>query len=200
MEYTRLGRSEIIVSRLALGCWQASPDWQSFDAQRFTQTVYAALSNGITLFDTAPVYGAGSSEELLSKALDSERTRVVIATKFTHRDSAPHKLRLAVEESLRRLRTDYIDLYQQHWPSPNIPFAETQEELLRLQHEGKIRAIGVSNWMEPEFAAHSDLSHIQTLQPSYSLLWRSIEKNVFCLLYTSPSPRDLAVSRMPSSA
>lgn len=180
MEYTTLGKSGISVSRVCLGTWQAS-GWSTSDDAKFITTVKSAVDAGINFIDTAELYGNGHSESLIGKALKGDRSEVVLATKFSHKNTAPAKLRRSLEDSLRRLGTDYIDLYQYHWPSPTTPLAETIEQMIQLKEEGKIRAIGVSNWMEPEWSELSDYKAIDSLQPCYSLLWRSIEKEVLPL-------------------
>ncbi|MBD3344945.1 MAG: aldo/keto reductase [Chitinivibrionales bacterium] len=181
MEHTTFGTPPITISRLCLGCWQAS-GWATSDDTRFIRTVEHALDQGVNFLDTAAAYGNGHSEELVAKAIKGKRDKVVIATKFTHTMSRPDKIRRSLEQSLRLLNTDYIDLFQQHWPPKNVPLADTINELIKLKDEGKIRTIGVSNWMEPEWEEFDgDLSVIDSLQPCYSLLWRSVEKNILAL-------------------
>ncbi|RME60100.1 MAG: aldo/keto reductase [Candidatus Dadabacteria bacterium] len=178
-----LGKSGIKVSRLCFGCWQASKHWSTFKEELFIEAVHCAVDNGINFFDTALAYGQGFSEQVLAKALKGRRDKVVIADKFPYNRASPKEIRKSLEESLRNLNTDYIDLYQQHWPSPTVPLDDSIGELLRLKEEGKIRAVGVSNFMEPEWEKVSKVSQIDTLQPCYNLLWRSIEKWVlpFCI-------------------
>src|SRR2546425_8794344 len=180
MERARLGRTDIEVSRLCMGCMQAS-GWASSDEVQFVTTVRHGLDMGLNFLDTAAAYGDGYSEESVSKAIAGRRHQVVIGTKFNFFQSRPKDVRLSLEQSLRRLRTDYIDLFQQHWPSANIPLADTIGELERLKEEGKIRAIGVSNLVEPEWEELGNPSRIDSLQPAYNLLWRSIETNVLPL-------------------
>jgi aryl-alcohol dehydrogenase-like predicted oxidoreductase len=181
MEYIKLGKSELVVSRLCVGTWQAA-GWAGSDPVKFNQIIRRALELGINFFDTAESYGDGIAEEQLSKALQRERQSVFIATKFSHKNATPEKARKSLEDSLRRLKTDYIDLYQYHWPSPTVPLRETLEVMQTFKKEGKIRAIGVSNWNEPEWDEFDDTSNIDTLQNCYSLLWRGLEKRVlpFC--------------------
>ncbi len=180
MEFTKLGRTDIKVSRLGIGCWQIASSAAS-DDKRFMTTISHALDKGLNFLDTAEAYSHGHSEELVGKVIKGRRDKIVIATKFGHRYSHPEKLRECLENSLQRLGTDYIDVYQQHWPPLDIPLMDTIAELENLKNEGKIRAIGVSNWMEPEWEEIDDPSRIDTLQPCYSLLWRSIEPNVLPL-------------------
>ncbi len=137
-----------------------------------------ALDKGLNFLDTAEGYSHGHSEELVGKVIKGRRDKVIIATKFGHRYSHPEKLREVLDQSLHRLGTDYIDIYQQHWPPPDVPLTDTIGELERLKEQGKIRAVGVSNWMKPEWEEIDDPSRIDSLQPCYSLLWRSIEREV----------------------
>ncbi len=180
MDMTTLGRTGIEVSRLCVGCWQAA-GWASTDEDRFIRTVHHALDEGCNVLDTAVAYGDGASEQLVGRAIDGRRDQVVVATKFTHEMSRPEQVRKSLEMSLSNLKTDYIDLFQQHWPPPDVPLEETIGALERLREEGKIRAIGVSNWMAPEWEELADPSRVDALQPSYSLLWRSIEPDVLDL-------------------
>lgn len=120
MEKTRLGRTGIEVSRLCIDCMQAS-GWASSDNVRFVTTVRHALDMGLNFLDTAAAYGDGYSEELVSDAIARRRDQVVIATKFNFNQSHPKDVRFSLERSLRRLRTDYIDFFQQHCPPPDFP-------------------------------------------------------------------------------
>lgn len=180
MERTKLGRTDIEISRLCIGGWQAS-GWASSDDERFMATVRHALDMGLNCIDTAYAYGNGHSERLVGKVIAGRRDQIVLATKFWLDKCRPAGVRESLETSLRNLRTDYIDLFQQHWPPPDVPLEETIGELERLKREGKIRAVGVSNWMEPEWEEFKDPSRIDCLQPCHNLLWRSIEPNVLPL-------------------
>ena len=180
METTTLGRTGIEVSRICMGCWQAA-GWATSDDERFVRTIQHGLDQGLTFLDTAVGYGRGHSEELVGKAIAGRREQVVVATKFSHPSSRPDGVAKACEEALVRLGTDHIDLFQQHWPPPEIPLADTIGALERLKEQGKIRAVGVSNWMEPEWGEIDDPARIDCLQPNYSLLWRSIERSVLTL-------------------
>jgi aryl-alcohol dehydrogenase-like predicted oxidoreductase len=153
-----------------------------------------AFDRGVTLFDTAAAYGLGHSEELLARALGSHRQEIMIATKFgivwdetrtrehTWKDGSRERILFEVEQSLRRLQTDYIDIYQHHWPDPNTPVQETMETLLALQRAGKIRHIGVSNYdvsLMQEALRHA---RVACNQPRYSMLSRAVEADLlpFC--------------------
>lgn len=180
METTTLGRTGIEVSRICMGCWQAA-GWATSDDERFVATIRHGLDQGLSFLDTAVGYGRGHSEELVGRAVEGRREQVVIATKFSHPSSRPEGVVRACEDALVRLKTDYIDLFQQHWPPPDIALADTIGALERLKEQGKIRAIGVSNWMEPEWDEIDDPSRVDCLQPNYSLLWRSAEPRVLPL-------------------
>ncbi|MFM7325118.1 MAG: aldo/keto reductase, partial [Nodosilinea sp.] len=140
----------------------------------------AAVDLGVTTFDTAEIYGDGYAEELLGRALVDVRDRVVIATKVfsTHLKAA--EVITACEQSLRRLQTDVIDLYQVHWPagafnSERVPIGETMAALTQLQAQGKIRAIGVSNFSRQQLVEAMTYGRIDSCQPPYSLFWRGAE-------------------------
>jgi hypothetical protein len=149
-----------------------------------------ALDLGITLFDTARAYGFGAAEELLGEALRPEirsaRESIVIATKgglrnengLPARDSSPAGLRRDLEASLRSLGTDYVDLYQVHWPDPGTPIADTAETLDAFVREGKVRYVGVSNYDAREMTAFQQVRPIDTLQPPYHLFRRDIEASI----------------------
>src|ERR1700752_2217079 len=156
MEQINLGTSALKTSRIGLGTWAigGGPGGGTDEAVSIA-TIRAAVDRGVTLIDTAPVYGFGRSEEIVGKALEgSLRHKVAIATKVglawkgdtVYRDSRAARLRKEVEDSLRRLRTDVIDLYQVHWPDLETPIAETARTMEDLLRQGKIRAIGVSNY------------------------------------------------------
>ncbi|MFP4057321.1 MAG: aldo/keto reductase [Candidatus Brocadiia bacterium] len=180
METTSLGRTGIEVSRICMGCWQAA-GWETSDDERFVATLRHGLDLGLNFLDTAVGYGRGHSEELVGQAIAGRRQQVVVATKFSHPSSRPADVRKACEDALGRLGTDYIDLFQQHWPPRDIPLADTIGTLDQLKEEGKVRAIGVSNWMEPEWEEIDDPARVDCLQPNHSLLWRSIEPRVLPL-------------------
>lgn len=198
IEYRTLGRSGLVVSTIGLGCNNFGRQGTASASQEGTDAVIgAAIDAGVTLFDTADIYGAerGLSESLMGKALAGKRDRIVLATKFGMdmagangpdwgvRGSRRY-IRLAVEASLRRLRTDWIDLYQLHRPDPATPIEETLATLDDLIAEGKIRYIGHSNldgWQiaEAEFTArlHGHPKFISA-QNEYSLLVRDAEREV----------------------
>jgi aryl-alcohol dehydrogenase-like predicted oxidoreductase len=189
METIEIGASGITASRIALGTW-AIGGWMwggNSDLDLSIRTVRSAIERGISLIDTAPVYGFGRSEEIVGTALAAGlRDRAVIATKAglewrdgkVRRNSSPARIREEVETSLRRLRTDYIDLYQVHWPDPLVPIQETAGALARLLKEGKIRAIGVSNYSPAQMTAFREVAPIHSVQPPYNLFERDAESGI----------------------
>jgi len=159
--------------------------WGGTEERESIRTIQSAVERGITLIDTAPVYGFGQSEEIVGKALAEGglRDRVVLATKvgleWTNgqpmRNASRKRIFSEIEDSLRRLRTDYIDVYQVHWPDPMVPLEETAEAMHELHQQGKIRAIGVSNFSLAQMKAFSSIAPIHTAQPPYNLFERAIE-------------------------
>ncbi|MEA2403392.1 MAG: hypothetical protein QOE08_39, partial [Thermoleophilaceae bacterium] len=195
MDARELGRTGLQISPIAYGAWQLGGEWGEFDESEATAAVRHARELGVNLFDTAQAYGFGASERFLGRALrdvlDARRGDVVIATKGglrlgqdgLVRDSSPAWLRRGVEESLRALGIDYIDLYQVHWPDPGVPFAETAGALDELVREGKIRHAGVSNFDANQLEEFSRTRPVETLQPPYSMLRREVEHDAlpYCL-------------------
>lgn len=176
MDYFRLKDSDIRFSRLALGTWGYSGAklWGPADDAESIDTINMAIDNGVTVFDTAERYGNGHSEEVLGKAVNGKREKVVICTKvrLAHYD----EIISHCEESLKRLGTDYIDIYQVHWPFKDVPMEETLGAYEELKASGKVREIGVCNF-GPGAIDRSKGHRIVTNQLPYSLLWRVIEKN-----------------------
>ena len=181
---TRLKSSRIGLGTWAIGGWM----WGGTDEAQSIATIRAAVERGVTLIDTAPAYGFGRSEEIVGKALADGRLRdkVLIATKAglawqdgaIYRDSRPARIRKEIEDSLKRLRTDVIDLYQVHWPDPGTPIAETARTLEDLRKEGKILAIGVSNYSPAQMDAFRAVARLDAVQPPYNLFEREIEQDV----------------------
>ncbi len=188
MKYTTLGRTGLQVSRIAFGTWQLGGDWGPADERAAIAAIRRAADQGVTLFDTAQAYGFGASERLLAKAVSGlDRSKLILATKGglrpgehgrVTRDSSPAWLQAGVEASLRALRTDYIDIYQVHWPDPRVPFADTAEALAKFVADGKIRHAGVSNFDAAQLAEFSATLPVETLQPPYHLFRRDIETGV----------------------
>jgi myo-inositol catabolism protein IolS len=180
VRYTKLGRTDIEVSVIALGCYSfgGGPFWGQRAEDDSIETIRAALDEGINFFDTAEAYGDGDSEIILGRALLGRRPEAVIATKVSASHLGPADLRAACEASLRRLNTDYIDLYQIHWPSRTIPLDETMKALQSLQEDGKVRAIGVCNFGILDLSDALQLGPVVTDQLPYSLIWRAIEYEI----------------------
>lgn len=177
MQLRRLGNSEIEVSAVGMGCWAIVGDstWGSQDDSDTSEAIRAAMNAGINFFDTAEAYGDGYSEELLAKAFKGIRDRVVIASKASPNHHAPADLKKACEDSLRRLNTDYLDLYQLHWPSRAVGFEETWAMMEQLIGEGKVRVAGVSNFGAEDLSALLETGKPASNQLCYNLLFRAIE-------------------------
>ena len=180
MKYSTLGQTDITVSMVALGCWAFAGGrvWGPQDEAESIATVGAALDAGVNFFDTAEGYGNGDSEAVLGRALAGRRHEAVIATKISRSHLSGDEVQWACEQSLRRLKTDHIDLYQIHWPSRTVPLDETLEALERLREQGKVRAIGVCNFGMGDLADLAETGRVETNQVPYSLLWRAIEYEI----------------------
>ncbi len=202
MIYRKLGKSEIEASVIALGTWvMGGWMWGGADEKESIAAIEASIDHGVNLIDTAPVYGFGASEEIIGKAISGKREKVILATKcglvwerkigdfffFSNKDIVsdansdfevykylgPESIRKELEDSLRRLSTDYIDLYQTHWQESTTPIEDTMAELTKLKDEGKIRAIGVSNATPEQM---KEYGAIATDQEKFSMLQRDIVK------------------------
>jgi aryl-alcohol dehydrogenase-like predicted oxidoreductase len=180
MRYTNLPQSNLQISVIAMGCWALAGDtqWGPQSENDSIDAVRAALDAGINCFDTAPGYGDGLSEERLGKGLSGLRDKAVVATKIGPDAMRADAVVASLEKSLRRLRMDYVDLIQIHWPSREVPIEETWGALERLRQQGKVRAIAVSNF------GHGDLADLLRVgvpimnQLPYSLLTRAIEYEI----------------------
>jgi aryl-alcohol dehydrogenase-like predicted oxidoreductase len=186
-ELVQIPKTQLKVSRVALGTWAMGGwMWGGSDQREAIATIHAALNQGINLIDTAPVYGFGASEEIVGAALDGVRAQTVIATKTglewrdgkIYRNATGERILREVDESLRRLRTDYIDIYQVHWPDPLVPVEETAEAMRSLYEQGKIRAIGVSNFSVAQIQRFRKVAPLHVLQPPYNLFERGIEAEI----------------------
>ena len=187
MNSVTLGMTGLEVAPIAYGTWQLGGEWGAFDEHRAVDAIRRARELGVNLFDTAQGYGFGASERLLGRALrddlDRRREEVVIATKgglrmTRHglvRDGSPESLRGGLEDSLSALQTDYVDIYQVHWPDPAVPFSVTARALEELVQEGKIRHVGVSNYDAAQMAQFARTWPVETLQPPYHLFRRDAE-------------------------
>ena len=191
-EFVPIPATSLKVSRVALGTW-AMGGWMSggTDEGKSVATIRAALEQGINLIDTAPVYGFGVSEEIVGRALAGLRSEAIIATKVgiewrggkVYRNATRNRILAEINNSLRRLRTDYIDIYQVHWPDPLVPVEETAGTMLDLYKQGKIRAIGVSNFSVAQMRAFREVAPLHVLQAPYNLFERGIEDTIlpYCL-------------------
>ena len=207
MEYIKIPQTDMEASRIGLGTWAIGGwMWGGTDEKLSIETIHAALDKGINLIDTAAVYGFGKSEEIVGKALQQgkkPRNEIILATKgglewkedeSIVRNASKDRIKKEVEDSLKRLQTDYIDIYQIHWPDHKTPMEETASTLKELQNEGKIRAIGVSNFSVEQMEEFRKTAELASLQPPYNVFEREIEKDVlpYCqkngivtLLYSS---------------
>lgn len=196
-----IGRSGVAASAVGLGTWAIGGwMWGGTDEAESIAAIQASLDAGVSLIDTAPAYGLGRSEEIVGKALAGRRNRAVIATKcglvwhtdkgkhFFDQDGRPVHRYLGrdaifheVEESLRRLGTDYIDLYITHWQDPTTPIEETMRALEDLKRSGKIRAIGASNVGAPELEAYISTGGLDAIQERFSMIDREIEADLLPL-------------------
>jgi aryl-alcohol dehydrogenase-like predicted oxidoreductase len=189
LEYINIKGTNLVSSRIALGTWAIGGwMWGGSDEKDSIRTIHAAIDQGINLIDTAPIYGQGRSEEIVGEALHQygRRESVVLATKVgidwtkgrIERNSTRQRILREFEDSLRRLQTNYIDIYQVHWPDPLVPIEETAVTLRRLYEQGKIRAIGVSNHSPEQMARFEAVAPLHTIQPPYNLFEREIERDV----------------------
>lgn len=227
MIYRALGQSGLQISAIGMGTWAIGGTWWGgTDADAAIAAIRRGLDLGVNLIDTAPVYGYGVSEEFVGKAIAGRpRESVVLATKVglnwwanegqhffdlegrkVYRNLRPASIRYEVEQSLRRLGVEYIDLYQTHWQDPTTPIAESMAELVKLRDEGKIRAIGVSNCTPAQMDAYRAVGRLDSNQPPYSMLKRGIEADVlpYCrahdiaVLAYSPMERGLLSGMDPA--
>lgn len=199
MKFRKLGQSGMEVSVVGLGTW-AIGGWMwggaGNEADSIT-AIQASLDSGVNLIDTAPAYGFGLAETIVGKAIQDRRDKVILATKCglvwhmkkgnhffdaeghtVHRYLGAESLRYEVEQCLKRLNTDYIDLFQTHWQDATTDIAETMETLLALKQEGKIRAIGGSNLAIEDLEAYTQAGVLDSAQEKYSMLDREIETNL----------------------
>jgi len=193
METVSFPGTSLVGSRIALGTWAMGGwMWGGSDEAESMRTIHEALDRGITLIDTAPVYGFGRAEEIVGKALSGgRRSRTLIATKVgidwkdgqPFRNASRARILKEVEDSLRRLKTEAIDLYQVHWPDPKVPIEETAAAMAELYRSGKIRAVGVSNFTPAQMDAFRAVAPLHSAQPPYNLFERGIERDVlpYCI-------------------
>src|SRR5690242_15291944 len=196
MKTRQLGKTDIHITPIGLGAWAMggggwAASWGPQDDNESIATIKHALSLGINWIDTAAVYGLGHSEEIVGKAIKG-RERPYIFTKCSlvwdgkgevTSSLKAASLRSELEASLRRLQVDYIDLYQIHWPNPDPDIEEAWETLAKFKQEGKVRAIGASNFNVQQLQRAMEVAPVDSLQPPYSLLNRDVEQEIlpFCL-------------------
>ncbi len=206
MKFRQLGKSEVNASVITFGAWAIGGSmWGGSDEKEAIEAINASIEAGVTTIDTAPIYGFGKSEELVAKAIAGKRDRVQLLTKFglrwdttegshffdlpengktfnIYRNSKKKSIIAECENSLKRLKTDRIDLYQCHWRDSTTQIEETMEALEQLLKEGKILAAGVSNYTKDEIEKANKIVPIASDQPPYSMVLRDIEKDIlpFC--------------------
>jgi len=184
MKTRQLGKSDIYITPIIMGTWQAGKRmWVGIEDEESIRAIRQAVDSGITTIDTAEVYGEGHSERIVGEALKDVRDRVIYASKVFANHLKYDQVINACHNSLKNLQTDYIDLYQIHWPSGSwnseiVPIEETMRALNDLKREGKIRAIGVSNFSQQQLASARECGQIDSIQPPYSLFWRIVEKEI----------------------
>lgn len=189
MEYIDIGDTGVRASRVGLGAWAIGGwMWGGTEERDAIATIHSAQDRGITLVDTAAVYGYGNSEEIVGKALaGGRRAKAIVATKVAldwtedgevFRNGTRARIEKEIEDSLRRLQTDYIDIYQVHWPDPLTPIEETAATMKALLDAGKIRAIGVSNYSVEQMDAFRAVAPLHTSQPPFNLFERDAEREV----------------------
>ena len=191
MQYRQLGASNLAVSRIGCGTWAlGGRGWGAHNERQARAALEACLEHGINFFDTAPVYGFGRSEQVLGEVLRPVRSRVIIATKCglawndsgrVHHDLSREGLRRDLDASLRRLQTDYIDLYQIHWPDRRNPLEETLDELAGFQRSGAVRRIGVCNFSAQQLREARGLAPVVSIQQPYNLLQQDEAREVLPL-------------------
>lgn len=189
MDMKQVSNTGINTSRIGLGTWAIGGwMWGGTDEQQSINTIHTAMDKGINLIDTAPVYGFGRSEEIIGKALKQKGNRedITLATKMAlnwddnnvFRDASTERIHKEIEDSLKRLQTDYIDIYQVHWPDPTVPIHDTAEALNYLYKQGKIRAIGVSNFSPEQMDTFREVAPLHTVQPPYNIFERGSEEDI----------------------
>jgi aryl-alcohol dehydrogenase-like predicted oxidoreductase len=187
MDYRQFGRTSLKVSTIGFGCWEVGGTYGRIDESEFQRAVSEAIDCGITCFDTAEAYGMGASEEALARALAGQRNGVVIATKFgvgyeempNRRDSSRARIVASINNSLRRLKTDHVDIYLVHWPDPLTPIGETMSALDDIVRQGKARHVGVSNFRLTQIEEAMRLRRVDVVQYAWNMFDRRMQTEIF---------------------
>jgi aryl-alcohol dehydrogenase-like predicted oxidoreductase len=187
MEYRKFGQTGVDISAIGFGCWEIGGGYGSIEETDFIKAINRALEIGINSFDTAEAYGFGASEKSLAKALGSRRKEAVITTKFgvgypdapNYRDSTRQRVMESIEKSLKALNTDYVDVYLVHWPDRNVPFEEPMRALDDLVKQGKVRAVGLSNFKLNEIEACMKTRRVDVVQYCWNMFDRRMQKEIF---------------------
>ncbi len=184
MERRSLGQSEVKITPILMGTWQAGKAmWTGIEDKETIKAIRSGVEAGLTTIDTAEIYGEGHSEQIVAQAIADIRDQVELASKVFPNHLKYDQVLSACDRSLQNLQTDYLDLYQIHWPagsfnSEMVSIAETMQALNELKTQGKIRAIGVSNFSQAQVAQAQQYGQIDSVQPPYSLFWRQAEKEL----------------------
>ncbi len=182
MIYKKVGKIENEISVIGLGCWNFGGQWDNTDDNKSISIVHKSMDLGINLFDVAPVYGLGNSERVLGQALKGRRDKAIIASKgglvWNEKEEVTNNLTKKsllkeIDESLLRLDTDYIDIYQMHWPDPNASLEETAEALVEMKKAGKIRYVGLSNFSVADTKKMMEYVSVDCIQSLYNMLERN---------------------------
>jgi aryl-alcohol dehydrogenase-like predicted oxidoreductase len=196
VEYRRLGTSNLNISVVSLGTWAFSSDewWGRQSDEDSRATIERALELGINFIDTARVYGFGHSEEIVGKVIRGRREKIILATKTglswdslgnVYNDLSPNKILKEFGQSLKALKTDYIDLYQIHWPDEKVSIKKSALVLKKLFERGQIKAVGVSNYSVAQMKEFMQYCPLHSLQPLYNLFCREIEEDILPFCYKS---------------
>lgn len=186
MEYRPFGKTGIQISAIGIGCWEIGGGYGSIEETDFIKAVNRALDLGVNCFDTAEAYGFGASECSLAKALGARRKDAVITTKFgigykeapNFRDSSRNRMMASIEKSLANLRSDYVDVYLVHWPDVNTPFEDTMRALDELVQQGKVRAVGISNFRLHQIETSVRTRRIDVAQYCWNMLDRRMQRDI----------------------
>jgi aryl-alcohol dehydrogenase-like predicted oxidoreductase len=187
MEYRQFGSTDLKVSAIGFGCWEISGTYGAIDAAEFEVAVHRALDAGVNCFDTAEAYGMGISEQALGRALGSRRAEVSLVTKVgvgypeapNRRDSSRSRIMASIEQSLRNLDTDHVEVYLIHWPDLNTPFEETFRALDDIVRQGKARYVGVSNFRPAQLDTCMRLRRIDVVQYGWNMFDRRMRYEIF---------------------